>query len=72
MPHSKLKRGNLGVPRGSATRLTLATPLKSKAAPRLAGPPLLDYQSPNQPALHLCLPLLRKLLAFRLRVALLL
>ena len=36
MPHSKLKRGNLGVPRGSATRLTLVTPLKSKAARRAA------------------------------------
>ena len=36
MPHSKLKRGNLGVPCGLATRSTLATPLKSKAARRSA------------------------------------
>ena len=38
-PRSKLKRGNLGVPRGPATRLTLVPPLQSKAARRAATAP---------------------------------
>ena len=36
MPHSKQTRGNLGVSCGLATRLTLVTPLKSKATRRSA------------------------------------
>jgi hypothetical protein len=39
MPRSKLKRGNLGVPRGPATRLTLVPPLKSEADRRAATAP---------------------------------
>ena len=66
MPHSKLKRGNLGVPCGPATRLTLATPLKSKAARRSAPAAL---RSQIHPAPHLHLPLLRRVLAPKLRVA---
>ena len=45
MPHSKLKSGSLGVPRGLATRLTLALPLKSKAARRASTAALPDTES---------------------------